>query len=106
MTSKVLIFDDPDDFLKCMEELQREHNKQHENHTIFRKGKLEIITKEIKGINQVRTEYTFLWGCKINTFTGYLKNYTIMVNFNHNGETYLYKYIVSDKWLYYKFRWA
>lgn len=31
MNGKVLIFDNPDDFLKCMEELQKEYNKQHEN---------------------------------------------------------------------------
>lgn len=31
MDTKMVIFDNPDDFLKCIEELQREYNKRHEN---------------------------------------------------------------------------
>jgi len=43
MAGKVLIFDNPDDFLKCMEELQREYNKQHEkdNNTLVGAGNYE-----------------------------------------------------------------
>lgn len=41
MAGKVLIFDNPDDFLKCMEELQKEYNKQHENDTIVGAGNNE-----------------------------------------------------------------
>ena len=41
MAGKVLIFDDPDDFLKCMEALQKEYNKQHENDIIVGVGNNE-----------------------------------------------------------------
>ena len=30
MENKILIFPDPEDFLKCMEEIQKEYNKAHD----------------------------------------------------------------------------
>ena len=66
---------------------------------------METIDKEIANISQVRNEYKVLQKCKVSNYTGYLKDFILMVNITTpKGKPYLIRYSIKGKWLYYKFR--
>ena len=72
MAGKVLIFDNPNDFLEVMEELNKGYNKP--------KPGIIYLTKHLDSSQAVRKEITFLKRCKINSFSSFYTSKVVIIN--------------------------
>ena len=83
MQNGVYIFDNENDFIQAMNELQK-HYATNNN--------LTKLTIEISNIHSLRDEIAILNKCFINAFNGFRRDKQIKVNLSDN---YNYRYLIT-----------
>ena len=85
MANGVYLFEDAEDFLKAIENIQQ----QYEENTSTR---IVELNKQLFSTSELRKEINFLDKCRLNSFIGFLTRKIIKVNITYNGCNYSVTY--------------
>ena len=85
MANGVYLFEDAEDFLKAIENIQQ----QYEENTSTR---IVELNKQLFSPSELRKEINFLDKCRLNSFIGFLTRKIIKVNITYNGCNYSVTY--------------
>ena len=85
MGNGVYVFEDAEDFLKAIENLQQQYKENASTRIVE-------LNKQLFNVSELRKEINFLDKCRLNSFMGFLTSKIIKVNITHNNCDYLVTY--------------
>ena len=99
MANGVYLFEDAEDFLKAIEDIQQQYDENKQRRIIE-------LNKQLFSTSELRKEINFLNNCRLNSFMGCLTKKIIKVNITYDdcdySVTYYFKGSTSSNGTIYK----
>lgn len=99
MANGVYLFEDAEDFLKAIEDIQQKYNENTSTMIVE-------LNKQLFSTSELRKEINFLDKCRLNSFMGFLTKKIIKVNITYDdcdySVTYYFKGSTSSNGTIYK----